>query len=82
MTMSKKGMVRRQHPQGKEMDLQPREVMVQSQRHLELSLKKKSISGVCYKIWQAMQMIIRGEIYSRKRCQRGNFDNNSKAREP
>ena len=33
-------MVLRQHPQEKEMDLQPREVMVQTQRDLELSLKK------------------------------------------
>ena len=46
MTLNKKGMVLRQHPQEKEMDLQPREVMVQTQRDLELLLKRRSISGV------------------------------------
>ena len=45
----------RQHPQ---IDHHPREVMVQTQRDLELSLKRRSISGV----------------YPRKRYQRGNFD--------
>ena len=34
--MNNKGMVLRQHPQEKEMDLQLREVMVQTQRDIEL----------------------------------------------
>ena len=33
-------------PHKKEMDLQPREAMVQTQRDLELSPKRRSISGV------------------------------------
>ena len=52
--MNKKGMVLRQHPQEKEMDVQPREVMVQTQKDLELSPKRRSIRGVYHKIWQAM----------------------------
>ena len=40
------GMVLRQHPQEKEMDLQPSEVMALAQRDLELSLKKRSVCGV------------------------------------
>ena len=55
------------HPPEKEMALQPRKVMLQAQRDLELSLKRRSISG---------------KIYPRKRCQRGNFDKNTKARQP
>ena len=46
MTLNKKGMVLRQHPQEKEMDLQSREVMVQMQRDLESLLRRRSISGV------------------------------------
>ena len=57
MTMNKKGMVLTQHPQEKEMDLHPREAMVQTQRDLELSLRKRSISGVYHNIWQATEMI-------------------------
>ena len=34
--MNKIGMVLRQHPQEKEMDLQPTEMVVQTQRDLEL----------------------------------------------
>ena len=52
--------------QGKEMDLQPREMMVQTQKDSESSLKEKSISGVYHKMWQATQMIIRRNIYQKK----------------
>ena len=43
--MNKIGMVLRQHPQEKEMDLQPTEMVVQTQRDLELSPKRRSVSG-------------------------------------
>ena len=58
--------------------------MVQTQKDLELSPKRRSISGVYQKIWQAMQTIIQTniQIYHRKRCQRDNFDKNTKPREP
>ena len=56
--------------QGKEIDLQPREVIVQTQRDLELSLKKKSIIGVYHKIWQATQMVIWRNMYRKKMSKR------------
>ena len=43
---------------------------VQTQRDLELSLKKNSISGVYHKTWQATQMIIRRNIYQKKMSKR------------
>ena len=48
--MNKKETVLRQNPQEKKIDLQPRKVMVQTQRDLKLSLKRRSISGVYHKI--------------------------------
>ena len=53
----------RQHPQ---IDHYPREVMVQTQRDLELSLKRRSISGVSHKIWRATQIIIQRNISQKK----------------
>ena len=50
----------------KEMDFQPREKMVQAQRDLELSLKKRSISGVYHKKWRTRQMIIQRNISQKK----------------
>ena len=80
--MNKKGMVLRQHPQEKEMDVQPREVMVQTQKDLELSPKRRSIRRVYHKIWQAMQTIIQKYIPEKdvkeailiKPSRPGNFD--------
>ena len=73
-------MVLRQYSQEKEIDFKPKEVMVQTQKDLELSLKRRSISLLYHKIWQAMQTIIQRNIS--QKCERGNFDKNTKAREP
>ena len=54
----------------KRMELQPREMMAQTQRDLELSPKSRSISGVYHKIWQAMQMIIQKTISQKKMSKR------------
>ena len=55
---------------GKRNGSSAQEVMVQAQRDLELSLKKKSISGVYHKIWQATQIIIRRNICQKKMSKR------------
>ena len=59
-------MVLRQYSQEKEIDLKPKEVMVQTQKDLELSLKRRSISLLYHKIWQAMQTIIKRNISQKK----------------
>ena len=52
------------------MDRQSREVMVQTKRELELLPKKRSISGVYRKIWQATQMIIQKNLSQNKTSKR------------
>ena len=52
------------------MDLQHREVMVQTQRDLELFSRRRSISGAYHKIWQATQMIIQKTISQKKMSKR------------
>ena len=52
------------------MDLQHREVMVQTQIDLELFSRRRSISGAYHKIWQATQMIIQKTISQKKMSKR------------
>ena len=63
------------------MDVQPREVMVQTQKRFRIITEEEE-----YKRSLPQDMASyandNSEIYPRKRCQRGDFDKTIKAREP